>query len=89
MKSAGWERRAAAETVDFLLKYKRTGGFLIEPDYLRVHGRPKSRDLLATVHQPELLASHCSTHAFMMARGKTLLPRVKTEVRCGRTSIGT
>jgi hypothetical protein len=50
MKSAGWERRAAAETVDFLLKYKHAGGFLIEPDYLRVHGRPKSRDLLATVH---------------------------------------
>jgi len=89
MKNGGWERRAAAETVDFLLKYKHAGGVLIEPDYLRVHGRPKSRDLLATVHQPELLASHCSTHAFMMARGKTLLPRVKTEVRCGRTSIGT
>ena len=47
MKNGGWERRAAAETVDFLLKYKHAGGVLIEPDYLRVHGRPKSRDLLS------------------------------------------
>ena len=85
----GEETRATAASVDFLVKYKSAGGFLIEPDYLRVPGRPKSRDLLATVHQPELLASHCSNHAFMMARGKTLLPRFKTEVRCGRTSIGT